>query len=779
MVSPSHAGPGLARRLTAVFAVALLLIAANGSPRAAARAAGNASSAAGFVENAQNADGGFSEKRGQPSNPTASLWAAVALLSAGKRPSDERVNNGSSADAYLAGHVASYRSLGDLGLLATIQGASGVPAARYGNPAAQLKADLTIPAIRSNPGGAALAAIGMLAVHANGIATGAARTLLNAAGRDGGWGQNGSSDSASTALVLEALAQSGVAVGGNAAIRKGIEYLGRAQVNDGSIATSDRTDASSSGDVAATAFTIQALSALHHVALRTATGTTVLAGLTSYQQRGSGGLSPFGAYDTGVAPSVTETAQAYPAFDGVAFPLPFVAAAPARPKHTTARAAPRASAGTVATGISSSTASGRQPVSAYRGASATGAIKTKAGNGAATPGTQVSGAVVGATTPPKLTTRAGRPPAKDHSALFLALGLAAIATLGAGLDLRRPRRTSRSPIVVAVQVVSDFVTVARRRGALAPAAAVLIGAAMIATPSITGMWTRAPKGAAMIKTLSPFMRPARLQGLQTDVSVLDAGFRDAGGRAPGLEFPNVPDARQRFASANPELSGFVKNWPAIHRRFVGLLQPMRANRSNYDAVASLPSFRLFPWFLLAPGALLVLLGATALALPRAWRKVRWGAATLGAALVLAPLAFGLYGAGPKGARLITAFHAVETRSTVTAIQNDFGALAIGQGSLRTELPSRVADSLPAVRTLNRRWVGILGDFTPMLGVMSDNVPNYQAVAALPDFSAFAWLFAVPGLLVIATAALGAFGAPSALRRLIRTAEPQLGARSNA
>src|SRR5581483_10754640 len=147
-----------------------------------------------------------------------------------------------------------------------------------------------------------------------------------------------------------------------------------------------------------------------------------------------------------------------------------------------------------------------------------------------------------------------------------------------------------------------------------------------------------------------------------------------------------------------------------HTDFTGLIGTMRANRANYDAVEGLPSFDLFPWFLVIPGALLALAAAFALFRPRAWSRARWAAAGLGIALALAPLALGLFGAAAQGSQMISAFGSIETTRTVTKIQNDFGQLAIGQGSLRTELPSRVAAKLTPVQTLNRRWIGILGDF---------------------------------------------------------------------
>ncbi|HEV3056319.1 MAG TPA: prenyltransferase/squalene oxidase repeat-containing protein [Solirubrobacteraceae bacterium] len=737
-----------------------------------ARAAGNASSAASFIESAQTPDGGFYETRGHGSGTAASLWATVALLAAGKNPESEQVNNGSTAADYLAAHLPAYRSLEDLGLLAIVESASGAPVGRYGDPKQQLIADLTLPEIRANPGGAAMGVIGLLALHADAAAAGAARALLADHLSDGGWGTGGSSDSRSTALVLEAVAQAGIATATDPIVRAGVGYLHKAQVNDGSIAISDRTDVSSSGDVAATAFTIQALEALRVAQLRTTTGTRVIAGLTSYQQKTTGGLSPFGAYDTGVAPSVTETAQAYPAFDGVAFPLPYVAPTPTPTKHTTPKGANHASSGAATTGISSSTPSTKAPSAAFRGATASGTLKAKAGRGAARAGTQVTGSVIGASPAPKLTTRAGRAPAKDYSALILALALAAVATLGAVVDLRRPRRSQRSAIAVAVQGISDLLAAARRRRAFAPAAVVAIGALLISIPAVTGMWSRAPRAATMLAAFRSYMTSSRLDRLSDDISVLGAGVTAAGNNGPALEFPHTPDSRAHFDAANPEVASFVTQWRSIHTDFTRLIDPMRGNRANYDAVEGLPSFDLFPWFLVIPGALVFLAGVVALLRPRTWSRTRWVAAAVGIALVLAPLALGMFGTAAKGSQLIDAFSSIETTRTVTKIQNDFGQLAIGQGSLRTELPSGVADRIAPVEVLNRRWIGILGDFTPMLGVMSNNVSNYRAVAGLPTFTAFPWLFAAPGLLALLIALGGAFAAPP-IRRRNRRSDPQL------
>jgi hypothetical protein len=117
----------------------------------------------------------------------------------------------------------------------------------------------------------------------------------------------------------------------------------------------------------------------------------------------------------------------------------------------------------------------------------------------------------------------------------------------------------------------------------------------------------------------------------------------------------------------------------------------------------------------------------------------------------------MFDRAPKGARMMTAFETIETRAKVEQIQSYFATIAVGQGSLRLEIvpalrrsgldAAQIARRFPDVVTLNRRWVPILNDMTPMIGAMSDNVDNYQAMTSLPPFELFPWFFVIPGLLI--------------------------------
>jgi hypothetical protein len=786
----AHGARSRAPLLLSVVVFLALTFGLSGDRPLLAFAKGNASAAAGFLEDAQNDDGGFGAKKGGRSSPEASLWVAVALLSAGKHPLDEFDKGGDSLDGYLRDHRGSYTTLGQLGVLALVQGGSGAGASHYGDPGATLKRKLTESAVRASPGGAALAVLGLLAVGDEDTARAAAQTLLAGQQEDGGWG---STDSESTALVLQALAKAGVADASSDAVRRGVDYLHQAQANDGAVMRSIRTDpASAGGEVTATAFALQALAALGLSSPKTAEGKTFRQGLTQYQQQTTGGLASYGSmYDATFSPSVTETAQAYAAFNGTTFPLDPVAATTSGPpkkttkkdeteKTTTTPKSKHVSTGSSDTGISDTTADNAEDQGAYQhattgrqGTHERGTEDRTGRRGAKRPakaaadtagGETVTGEVVGATSAPKLATRAGQDPGgmSDQTKATIGLGglLVLLAVLGGWRTRRRPRTDERPRTQVALTAAAAFLARARARGALAPAATVAVGLALIAVPFATSMWDRAPQGAAMIEAFAPAMRPAAVAGYQRDLRQLNDGVTQASTRGAALLHPDLHGAARRtaFARSSPMLAGFAETWPGTYRRLRGIVDPIAAHRDGYAAIAALPDFTLFPWFFAVPGGLLVLLGGAALAWPRVWRGTRWAVLAVGVGLVAAPAAVGLWERAPQGAALVDAFRPLETRAAVVRVQNDFGQVAIAQGALGGELgpalerrgmrQAEIDRALPAVRTLLDRWVPILNGFTPVIGVMSDNVVRFSAVAALPPFTAFPWLFVVPGLLVV-------------------------------
>ncbi len=287
----------------------------------------------------------------------------------------------------------------------------------------------------------------------------------------------------------------------------------------------------------------------------------------------------------------------------------------------------------------------------------------------------------------------------------------------------------------------------------------VLGAGLIAAPAIFQMFERAPKGARMITAFQPYMTKERLAGYQTEMRQIDAGVREVRTRAAA----RLAQGDRPFAARFPTFVDFQGRWPRIYADMGGMLTTIQHNRGNYEAVAALPDFRLFPWFFVLPGVLLLLLVGLAALRPASWRTVRWVVAALGVGVALAPAAFQMFDRAPKGGRMVDAFRTIETHRRVETIQGYFGDMAVGQGAVRLEIApalqatglsdAQVAAQFPAVTTLNDQWTHVLNDMTPMIGTMSDNVGNYDAVAALPPFPLFPWFFVLPGLIAVGLAFL--------------------------
>ena len=286
---------------------------------------------------------------------------------------------------------------------------------------------------------------------------------------------------------------------------------------------------------------------------------------------------------------------------------------------------------------------------------------------------------------------------------------------------------------------------------------VVLGLGLIAAPIAFDMFERGPKGAEMMDEFKPFMTDERLNGFQTHIRNIDAGVREGDGAvARRLEGPGAANHR-RYEERFPGFAQFRADWPPINDDMTNLLDTIQSNAGNYRAVAALPSFKLFPWFFVIPGVIVLLLALATAFAPRAWPKLRWALVALGIGLVLAPVAFQMFDRAPKGGRMMTAFETLETRKKVETIQGYFATIAVGQGALRLEIvpalqrdglsTKEIASEFPDVTRLNERWIPILNDMTPMIGAMSDNVDNYQAIKSLPPFPLFPWFFVVPGLLI--------------------------------
>jgi hypothetical protein len=156
----------------------------------------------------------------------------------------------------------------------------------------------------------------------------------------------------------------------------------------------------------------------------------------------------------------------------------------------------------------------------------------------------------------------------------------------------------------------------------------IIGIVLIVMPFAMSMPGKAGAGQKMLDSFHPIMqadqvqktadyyqiftqlRPVAVGGQQaaTEIPKLIAGLAQQLKMTPaqvqqflGSQFPAMAALLNGF----PQLVPVFQNVPPGLDHFKPLVDVMQANVTNYQKVYSLPSFRLFTWFFVIPGVLLV------------------------------------------------------------------------------------------------------------------------------------------------------------------------------
>ena len=158
----------------------------------------------------------------------------------------------------------------------------------------------------------------------------------------------------------------------------------------------------------------------------------------------------------------------------------------------------------------------------------------------------------------------------------------------------------------------------------------VIGVLLIVAPFAISLPSKASAGQTMLNNFHPIMQPATVK--QT-VSLYENTFLKlkpvaTGGIAAAGEEPALltglsqglhltPTQLEQFlGSKYPAFAALLESFPQLVPVFqqVGpgladykpLVDTMQANVTNYQKVDSLPSFNLFTWFFVVPGALIVI-----------------------------------------------------------------------------------------------------------------------------------------------------------------------------
>jgi hypothetical protein len=270
-----------------------------------------------------------------------------------------------------------------------------------------------------------------------------------------------------------------------------------------------------------------------------------------------------------------------------------------------------------------------------------------------------------------------------------------------------------------------------------------IGLGLALAPAVFQMFTRIPPGGGMIDDFAPYMTTAKIDSFTTDIATM--------GRARD-EAVATMQAHPELAAAAPAVVAFDDAWPAIDADMSSILSTMRHNIGNYDGVAALPPFPLFPWFFVIPGVLIAGVAGVALARDRSGRPARGrriALTALAVGLLAAPAVFQMFSRAPGGGEMISDFEPFMRSAKVTEIQGYFLTIGNGEGQLRRIVaPTVEPGTLADVATFSTEWPRISNEMAPMIGTMADNVDTFAGIAALPPFGLFPWFFVLPGLLIL-------------------------------
>jgi energy-coupling factor transport system substrate-specific component len=235
----------------AAAASGVLLLVALPAPALGASAGKRATA---WLEEAQNADGGFGSAPGQTSGDLFTGWAALGLAAGGHNPQDVE-QGGNTAIDFIRGRAGDVRDVGEIERTILVVEAAGLSARSFAGRDLVAKLERYRRANGSFRGFISYTAFGILALRATGSqATGrSARWLARQQNEDGGFGLSPGSESDvdNTGATIQALA----AAGRRGPIGDAVRYLRGAQNGDGGFGQYDGR----SSNAQSTAYAVQGL----------------------------------------------------------------------------------------------------------------------------------------------------------------------------------------------------------------------------------------------------------------------------------------------------------------------------------------------------------------------------------------------------------------------------------------------------------------------------------------------------------------------------------------
>ena len=297
-----------------------------------------------------------------------------------------------------------------------------------------------------------------------------------------------------------------------------------------------------------------------------------------------------------------------------------------------------------------------------------------------------------------------------------------------------------------------------RRPRLPAAVLLALGVLLVAGPIGGGLFAKTAAGKQMIDQFAPYMAPSALARYRADVATLQRG-------TSGID--SVYREQRVAADRFPLLDNYRGQSKAILGRASGLLDLVSATEPDYRRVDQIGGFDRLPFLIVVAGIVAICGGCVLLvsSVGRA-RSAAVLVVLTSVAVAIYPFVGGLYGGASAGNRMLSSLGPVMKPAEVRHLQSDFVVLVEAVGELETSFRSISASRTAAtdMATLVERWPMVSSDLASLVGVIEDNLGNFNALESLdaltrgvgvPGLVAFPWILVGAGT-VSAGLAIAAF-----------------------
>jgi hypothetical protein len=270
-----------------------------------------------------------------------------------------------------------------------------------------------------------------------------------------------------------------------------------------------------------------------------------------------------------------------------------------------------------------------------------------------------------------------------------------------------------------------------------------LGVLLVFGPLVWSFFAKTAAGEQMVDQFAPYMKSTALARYDNDIKILHNGATSIDTIYRRQDIP-----RGQF----PGLDDFRHHSTAIVTRASTLLSRVRGAQGEYEQVARIGGFDRIPFLIVASGIVSIYGACVLLGGRRSRARPAAGFVVLASvAIGIYPFVSGLNGGAQAGQRMLHSLAPVMTPHEVRQLQDDFIVLVNADGELATTFRSvpRSGQSATAIATLVHRWPGVSSDFASLVGVINNNISNFNSLndlgalthdVGLPGLEAFPWLF---------------------------------------